>query len=636
LKRLSRHLHPGSTDGWITATLALLVAAAWLALHRYSGIAHDGVFYAAQALRHLDPVAFRGDLFFTFGSQDQYTVFTSVYAEAIRLLDLPLAATALLATAHLVWILSVAAVLRGFLQGQSLWLALLFVAALPRGYGSSNIFSYAEPFLTARVWAEAISLLAVAMAIRGQGWAALATAAIAGTLHPPMALPTAVFVFSAGFGSRTRFALVGTGVAALLSLAVFGVKPFSLLLVPMDEVWLRIASDRSPFAFIRQWQSGDFGEPLLLGTLLVMAAACAEGAARRAWFAGVSALAVGAGLSLLTAFWPSALLVQTQSWRAMWLVKILAIAAAVWLLREFWSRSALNRLILAAMAACLLSAREFGPHVGLLVAALFIAHNRYRFDPELPATIAIPVWGVLAAVTAERVGTSLVVGAAALDGASYRALSAALFGFVDETGWVLFPVTGMAAAWLMHRLPAARYVLLPTAIFFTGYLAAHWGDPAQAQRQSLARMQPLAAEVERVAPRNRLLYWEGDLALPWLGLRRGNYASPMQGAGVIFSEATAHEYVRRGTRLARLRPQQGQQWWRNPAAAQYPAPPMAGADSAGALIHLCHDPVLDYVVLARDVGVPPAHTIPAGVYGGPYRVHDCALLRPQPAPYAAS
>ena len=44
--------------------LALLTFAIWGATHRYSGIWHDGVLYAGQALNRLYPERFVGDLFF--------------------------------------------------------------------------------------------------------------------------------------------------------------------------------------------------------------------------------------------------------------------------------------------------------------------------------------------------------------------------------------------------------------------------------------------------------------------------------------------------------------------------------------------------------------------------------------------
>jgi hypothetical protein len=70
----------------ITAILAL--AAIWLLTHRYFGIQHDGLFYAVQALARITPDAYAGDIFFAFGSQDDYSLFSRLYAALIRSLGL--------------------------------------------------------------------------------------------------------------------------------------------------------------------------------------------------------------------------------------------------------------------------------------------------------------------------------------------------------------------------------------------------------------------------------------------------------------------------------------------------------------------------------------------------------------------
>ena len=142
-----------------TLALPILVAAAWIATHRYQGIWHDGVLYAGQAVFRLDPGPFSRDLFFAYGSQDGFTLFTAIYALAIEKLGLPVASTLLLATAHVAWLAAAAFLLRAFLAGLAFWLALILVAMLPGGYGSGGVLAYGESFLTARIWAEFDAIL---------------------------------------------------------------------------------------------------------------------------------------------------------------------------------------------------------------------------------------------------------------------------------------------------------------------------------------------------------------------------------------------------------------------------------------------------------------------------------------------
>ena len=41
---------------------------------------HDNILYLAQALARLQPDIYRGDIYLAWGSQDQYTVFSPLYA----------------------------------------------------------------------------------------------------------------------------------------------------------------------------------------------------------------------------------------------------------------------------------------------------------------------------------------------------------------------------------------------------------------------------------------------------------------------------------------------------------------------------------------------------------------------------
>jgi hypothetical protein len=157
-----------SQSARITAVLGL--AAIWLWTHRYFGLQHDGLFYAVQALARITPDAYAGDIFFAFGSQDDYSLFSRLYAALIRSLGLAGAALILLVAAQLAWAIAAAAVARQWLEGRAFWLGLALIFALPGHYGSQaeiahDVLRYAETFLTARSWAEPLVLAAVAAAL---------------------------------------------------------------------------------------------------------------------------------------------------------------------------------------------------------------------------------------------------------------------------------------------------------------------------------------------------------------------------------------------------------------------------------------------------------------------------------------
>ncbi len=119
----------------------------------------------------------------------------------------------------------------------------------------------------------------------------------------------------------------------------------------------------------------------------------------------------------------------------------------------------------------------------------------------------------------------------------------------------------------------------------------------------------------------------------WLVLHRGSYASPQQAAGIIFSRLTAIEAERRLARLKRL----GYTDSRFDRAPKAIAQPTTTAVNLDGLIHACHDPILDFVVLPRVVvGAIPKTTVRLPPSEGIYHLYACASLRLLPDPFPAS
>src|SRR3712207_278956 len=73
----------------------------------YANIDHDTRLYSVQVLNQLNPDAYADDLFFRYGSQDQFSLFSPLMAPLVRLLGLEGAflLVYLLANALLIWAL---------------------------------------------------------------------------------------------------------------------------------------------------------------------------------------------------------------------------------------------------------------------------------------------------------------------------------------------------------------------------------------------------------------------------------------------------------------------------------------------------------------------------------------------------
>ena len=615
-----------------TILLVGFTLTAWLLTHRYVGIAHDGVFYAGQSINRISPQGFTDDLFFAFGSQDDFTWFTAAYGCATQQLGLPRASVALLAIGQSAWLAAAAWLLRKNLAGFSYWLALILLIAIPRGYGSQNLLRYAEPFLTARVWAEALTLLGVAFAVRGRYGIATLVSLLAASLHPIIALAGIMFIGCCVWQDFARVfpRLCIAASAVLLTLAFEAV----LFLPVMDETWLNLALDRTPFTFLAAWESNEYFEPLLLVTVLALAAFCDGKEWQRFWIAGFGVFLCGAVLSLLPIAWPVALLVQMQPWRVLWLIKVLAIVAGARLVCRYAPGSPLNRLLIGAFLACALNIDQLPSLLGaMFLAVLFWLHSQRGFSPHIPSSLRRLSWAVLLGVVVAKVLSLAQLAPVKQDlwGSTGEALSEAdhLFAYAEDLGWFIFPSLLALLFWIIMQRPRLVHYALILVLGGLAFAVTHWDGRTAAQRSEEAIWVTGIPELARILEPDDLVYWSGGYTHLWFGLRRGNYASRDQAAGLVFSRQTAIEAKRRLGRLARLGVSDAQFSWFPKQTSEAPVQP-----SLPGLIHVCHDPILDYVVLPTVL--PEARIVSFKLYDTQrllYQVYDCALLRHLPDPY---
>ena len=120
-------------------SLALLPPTLWLALHGYHGIRGDGQIYAFQAFARLH-TQLATDLYLQNTSQDQFTLFSPLYAWCIELLGLENAAR-VLALLFTLWLLAaVWNFVRAVAHRDAAWLAVAFLVMVAGEYGAAGVF----------------------------------------------------------------------------------------------------------------------------------------------------------------------------------------------------------------------------------------------------------------------------------------------------------------------------------------------------------------------------------------------------------------------------------------------------------------------------------------------------------------
>ena len=288
----------------------------WLLNHPYQGIWHDARVYGLLAAHWLNPGAYAGDLFFRFGSQGTFSVFTPLYGELVRWFGLSQAAWWVVLGGGLLWIGACLGLARTVLgDGFAARFAVMLGAVVVVSYSpNGGTFMLGENFATARSWAIPLGLGSVAaLAAQRQGWSlGLSLAAL--SLHPLHGVwPLALWVLV-----RLRaplaicLALMPPVVMVLLGATNSDLPHFRL----MTDKWIEFAwESASDIAFKAPLQSR---LPQYSIVLIILWLGARTGSEKwRALYLRSLMLGLGGlGLALLASYWlPVEIVVQGQPWR---------------------------------------------------------------------------------------------------------------------------------------------------------------------------------------------------------------------------------------------------------------------------------------------------------------------------------
>jgi hypothetical protein len=196
------------------------------------------------------------DPFFVFGSQNNYTIFSYIYAFFIKILGLNKATIVLLIIGQVAFLSSVFYLLRKFLSFNLIVLGIMALAILPPWYGGYHIFSYGEAFLTARTFAEVLSILAIAFALDKKWVLSIIILIFSALMHPLIALPAIaiVWVFFSIEYRTIGLSLAVFGFFVFVLGAFLGIRPFNKILLFYDSKWWDLVKLRNPFCLIVKWK----------------------------------------------------------------------------------------------------------------------------------------------------------------------------------------------------------------------------------------------------------------------------------------------------------------------------------------------------------------------------------------------
>ena len=526
-----------------------VVAGLWLLARPYLGVRHDGVLYMGQTLLRLQPDVFSHDIFFAYGSQDEFSVFSRIVSHlyswlglgTTELIILPLSIAALLA--------AVASLLRTLPDARDRWLGLAALSVMSHHYGGYGVFSFAESFVTARTVAEPLSVMALAAMLAGRPAWAVALVAAAGAVHPLMALPSAIIIWLVLALRDPRWYLGLAALPALVGLAFAGVPPFSGLLHSYDAVWGGAVLEANLHVFVARWQLVDWQALALdFGLLAIYARLLPPVLAQMCRLALVAVAALMA-VSLIGAdLFHNILITQLQLWRGLWLTHLLAMIFLPWLFRSLWRRGPVGRhFALAAAAAVLAITMTWATGWAFAIWALLLAALMQRRVALSPSVDRL-VW---VANVLSLVGLTLAIGwrtqgeLVQADAVVDRSLLAWLLASMPT---VAMPLAGwLLASFDQGRARAAFATGMALVLLATG--ASTW-DRRSAWTRYIENATPGKHPFSRLMAKDAQVYWPDQLAATWAVLGRSSYGSVSQRSGLLFNRATAIEYLRRQPSLA--------------------------------------------------------------------------------------
>lgn len=620
----------------LVLTLLLTI---WLWRHPWDGIWHDNTLYAAQALHWLHPEVFGRDLFFLYGSQASYTLFTPVYAAAVTALGLYGGTVALLLCAEVAWIAAAALLLRCLFSGRSFWLGMVVLFSLPSDYGPvPDLFSLAEPFLTPRPFAEALSMLALASILRGRLLVAALAVLAACALHPliGLACAAALLCYAGCAHPKHGALLLAAGIGVVVTGVWLSVPPFNNIMRQMDAAWYARVVDAAYLVAWDAWRGAEWGSRTVLAFSVALTGTLV---AERRWRRMLYCI-VATGVLGLTATWlggglyRNVLVMQLQPWRALGLVQLAALCVLPSLCAYCWPRGGPFRLVLLALLLAYLIRDSAGALVAVL-AGVALWHLRRqakpvalppRLLPVIAATMCLAAlvawWTTLQHTVSNWMWSAptpflpdqypYLLGLAMLKKGGGAMMALVLFCVLSGNGWLRSRLVHLSA-----------FGMLVAAMLCALLAVDHrpWDNNYRDQATVAdirARFLPL------IAP-SAIVYWEDDVQTTWFVLERASYAAYTQLVGLVFNRGTAIEGYRRLERLqalgapdsvAGLDPQ-----LRHDRISRLPKASFAG------LVHVCGDPLLDFVVLSERFSDGVIQHATDARNQKDFYLYRCALLR---------
>jgi len=524
----------------------LLAVALWLIARPYRGVRHDGILYLGQTLGRMMPDQIGRDLFLVYGSQDKYSLFSHLMAPLVRLLGVGPSQMTMLLASEVLFLAACWLLTRDLPERFLRWCAMLALAAVAHTYGGLGAFSFAEPFLTARVLAEPFALFALVLLMQGRLALALLSIVTAIAFHPLIALPALATGWLVLVLGDRRWLWALAALAAAVAAGVAGIAPFDGLLHGFDPQWRAAVDYANQNAFVSSGDSRDWASVAFdIGVLFLALRALAGGPLARLIRAILGCTLIftvlwGVGADLLH----NVLLTQLQLWRALWLAHLFALLTLPMVLLHAWRDGPIGRWCAVALA---LAAVAVGANwntgwlcVAWAAAAFLVEIRRVPLSPfiaRLAVAVSCLAIVVVSAAVAYKTFDAVREHADRFNGVGIAQVVMGLTACCALVGVVV--LQGLRQGGVRRAVAAAATLGL------LAWGAASWDQRSDWQRYVENGFEVADAPFADRIPAGAVVYWDNSLLDAWMLAHRPNYFSPEQSSGLLFSRPTAIEYMRR-------------------------------------------------------------------------------------------
>lgn len=604
--------------------LALLAAVAWY--RPYQGLRHDGVLYFGQVLLKLHP-QLRSDPFFAGGSQDNWTIYSTLMAPLYAVMPVQWIHVPLLL---LLWAASGLAVWRlmAGLPWSGRWLGLLALAVLTPYYGGLSV-SLAEPFLTGRSFAEPLVLWSGVMLLAERYRLAAVLWLLAAAFHPLLALPAAVVGWLWLALKDRRWLWLALVLPSAFALGGVGVRPFVSLVSPYDADWWQLVERINRYAILQHWLLTEWLSVAVDVLILLLARQLVPSLALRRLLAAVLlATALLLAFSAIAGDWLHLQLpTQLQTWRVLWLVHVLALCLGPCAVLALWARGQGWRVLAAAVGLVILCA-DLGWSWGwafVLWTALWwgLLERRVVLSPRMiSAALVATAVCILGLEIGGAVEDFFRFGVAEVLNPEMRAE----LGVLRQPGLVLALALPVACAWPARRAVAACALILVAVL--AGIAVLQWDRRPPLIRAIEAGL-PAPHPFESVLASGASVYWHDGLAAVWGLLHRPAHFAKVQGAGLLFSRDTALLVQERRNAYEELEKQRVECETGALLLKDLPSLEACRQPRWGTLKRLCSRPDgPGFVVLTRSLKIDSASTwLPEGDASTTHYLYACSDIK---------